>query len=322
MDDLKSEYRGVDIPRFIRMAVVRRFLTGVEFEDHTLRDYVSGSGLRMSAFEYAYRSKGIASAVGIVFAADGTLVPKASPPERISKEISLRQRQALEYLVGEFRDGRLNTRSPQFKKDLPEHRALIERLGGNAGEGSSVEGEAPSGGANGADGASGRENHGNEGEAPGDKAPNNPRGPNHPDTKDRLELAGIDYGSAPVNLQRRYYELRGIKFTAFPVTTAILLRSILEMTIKWHFETSETPAAGMLAKAFTVVTTTYGGHRPLKNTIAAIRSGDAHRPGSLAWFNYAAHDVNAVVKADDVLQAWEQVNPLLRHLLREPLARS
>ncbi|HKG38508.1 MAG TPA: hypothetical protein VKB25_05920 [Conexibacter sp.] len=314
VDDVKGLYPGVEVVRFIKMAVVRRFLAAVAFTDRSLRTYVRGDSLRMSAFEYAYRRREIADAVGIAFDRDGQLLPRTLRPEQIAAELSPFQRSAIEYLVSEFRANSLNTRSPAFREATPEYRALVARLRGENEGSLSPEDEGSHASGNGSpDAPSGATS--SEGRADATEGPTQ-RGPNHPDTKARLDLTGLDYGSTPVNLQRRFHELRAIKFTELPVTAAILLRSVLEMTIKVHFDSTQTPAIGMLTEAFRSVESSYGTDKPLRNTITAIRSGNAQRPGSLQWFNLVAHDVNAVVKVDDVRQAWEQVSPLLRRLLR------
>ena len=67
------------------MAVIRRFLAGVRFSDHSLHEYVTGSSLTMSAFEYAYRRRDLAEAIGVIFYQDGHLMPRKSTPERSAK---------------------------------------------------------------------------------------------------------------------------------------------------------------------------------------------------------------------------------------------
>lgn len=83
----------------------------------------------MSVFEYAYRSRDIATAIGVEFDKNGFLVPNDMTPERIAAKLTPSQLKALEYLISRFRaaDG-LNTRSPEFKKDTDEHRSLVKCL--------------------------------------------------------------------------------------------------------------------------------------------------------------------------------------------------
>ena len=329
VDDVKAQYPDVEVARFMRMAVMRRFLSAAPFSDHTLRQYAASDDLAMSAFEYAYRSKEIASAIGVEFDKDGMLLPRASTPEKIAVKLTKKKLNALEYLVSEFRAGRLNTRSPEFKKRNQEYQSLVDRLNGVSTAAPPQPAPptppvqpTPSGPSQGgASGAPGGPNTGGSGAAPNPPGPpggTGSRGPNHPDTKDTLDLSGLDYENAPLNLKLRYFELRKISLSNLPIAAAILMRSVLEATIKVHFEGSATPATGELSAVFKHVVHAYGQEKSLKSGIGAIQSGNAHKHGSIQWFNLIAHSADAAVSADDVRQAWKVVNPLLRRLLRPP----
>lgn len=326
VDDVKAQYPDVEVARFMRMAVMRRFLNAAPFSDHTLRQYAAGDDLAMSAFEYAYRSKDIVSAIGVEFDKDGLLLPRTSTPEKIAAKLTKKKLSALEYLVSEFRAGRLNTRSPEFKKRSPDYQSLVERLNGVSTPAPpqpapptppaqpTPSGPSPGGPPGGPDAV---------GSGVGPTPPGSPggtgsRGPNHPDTKDTLDLTGLKYESSPVNLKLRYFELRKISLSNLPIAAAILLRSILEATIKVHFEGSATPPTGELNAVFKHVAHSYGQEKSLKSSIGIVQSGNADKHGSIQWFNLIAHSADASVSADDVRQAWKVVNPLLRRLLRPP----
>jgi hypothetical protein len=332
VDDVKAQYPDVEVARFMRMAVTRRFLSAAPFSDHTLRQYAASDDLAMSAFEYAYRSKEIATAIGVEFDKDGMLLPQAATPEKIATKLTKKKLNALEYLVSEFRAGHLNTRSPEFKKSNQEYKSLVDRLNEvpiaappRPAPATSPAQPTPSppyqGGQSGVPGGP---STGGNGAAPtpaGPPANTGSRGPNHPDTKDTLDLSGLDYENAPLNLKLRYFELRKISLSNLQIASAILMRSVLEATIKVHFEGSSTPATGQLSDVFKHVVQSYGQEKSLKSTIATIQSGNAHKPGSIQWFNIIAHSADASVSADDVRQAWKVVNPLLRRLLR-PLSQT
>lgn len=128
--DVKALYPDVEVVRLIKMAVVRRFLAGVRFRDKDLHEYVIGPTLTMSAFEYAYRRKPIAAAIGLAFGSDGQLQPLGTAPEKAGSALQGQERDALEYLMVEFRAGRLTTRPPQFKDGSDEYRRLLARLTG------------------------------------------------------------------------------------------------------------------------------------------------------------------------------------------------
>ena len=330
VDDVEAQYPDVDVVRFVKMAVIRKFLVAAPFKDHSLRLYAAGDDLRMSVFEYAYRNKEIAAAIGAEFGKDGQLLPVTSTPEKIAANLPTSTLATLEYLVNEFRADRLNTRSPELKKASEAHKPFVELLrriaSGNAAPvtptgapttsptrpapapgsptpGSPIPGGPPPG------------TPGSGGSTPPQLLP---RGPNHPDTKDTLDLSGVQYDNAPINLKHRYFELRKISLSDLSIASAILLRSVLESTIKVHFESSSTPVSGELAAVFKQVVTSYGQDKALKATINTIQSGGVNMQGSIQWFNLVAHSADASVAAEDVRQAWRVVNPLIRRLLLPP----
>lgn len=334
VDDVKAQYPDVDVVRFIKMAVMRRFLAAAPFSDHSLRQYAASDDLRMSVFEYAYRNKDIAAAIGAEFDIDGQLLPRSSTPEKIASKLPKTKLNALEYLVNEFRADRLNTRSPEFKKTSDVHKPFVDRLNGTSvtpqrSSASAV--PSPSGQpALSSSGSAGREMRGSSSDTAtssplesavpesGVSATQGSRGPNHPDTKDTLDLSGLGYEKAPLNLKLRYFELRKISLATLPISATILLRSVLESTIKVHFESSATPASGELSAVFKQVVVSYGQDKALKAPINVIQSGGVQKPGSIQWFNLMAHSADALVNPDDVREAWKVVSPLLRRLLLPP----
>lgn len=334
VDDVKAQYPDVDVVRFMKMAVMRKYLAAAPFADPSLHQYAASDDLRMSVFEYAYRNKDIALAIGAEFDRDGQLLPGSSSPEKIAAALPKIKRDALEYLVNEFRADRLNTRSPEFKKTSPLHQTLVDRLNGKASPqpdpatpGSSESAARSSGPSESSRSGTSAPPPGGSANTTSDPSPaSDPlpaaggRGPNHPDTKDRLDLTGLGYENSTLNLKLRYFELREIGLAKLPISAAILMRSALESTIKVHFEGSTTPVSGELSKVFVQVVQSYGSDKALKATINSIQSGNVHKHGSIQWFNLIAHSADASVSAEDVRQAWKVVNPLLRHLLRPPAA--
>jgi hypothetical protein len=341
-EDVRAHYPDVNVTRFLKMAAVRRFLANARFTDRSLRSWVSGKSgaddgeLKMSAFEYAYKVREIAAAIGLSFDRDGLLEPRAQTPERIGKALGGAQLVALEYLVSEFRAERLNTRSLEFKRGTPAQSALVARLEGR------IPSSDPSGGADdhadsvpedGAGASEPTDPHGGSGI--GDEAGNSDastsgsgegesssdagrgRGPNHPDTRLTLDLTGLTYGDTHVNLNRRYQELRKLEVRSVPIATAMVMRSVLESTIKWHYEASGVRAHGELKDVFARVKGDYGRDRALRAAIGRVHSGGSSEPGSITWFNGIVHDGDAAPSEAAVRAAWDLINPLLRHLLRQ-----
>lgn len=321
--DVKGDYPDVDIVRFVKMAEMRRFLSGVVFVDASLHDYVTGPRLTMSAFEYAYRNATIASALGAEFDVEGFLLPRTRKPESAGASLDEAQRNAVEYLMTEFRAGRLNTRSKAFNKKTDEFEVLLDRLAGispdpglDGSQDSDIVGGSSGGGHEeaAAVGVASKTD-----DAPTDPSPKStPRGPNHPDTRDALQLQGLGYEALPENLQLRYHELRRLSLSKTPIATAMMLRSVLETTIKFHFEGTTTPAPGTLNECFALVVAAYGTKKSLKLAIDTVQSGVAGKPGSRQWFNVLSHSADAVVDPRDVREAFRLVNPILRRLIQPP----
>lgn len=327
VDDVKARYPDVEVVRFMKMAVMRRFVAGAPFSDHSLRQYAASDALSMSAFEYAYRSKDIATAIGAEFDKDGLLLPRSSTPERIVAKLPRKKLNTLEYLVNEFRASRLNTRSSEFKKTSDVHRSFVGRLSGDSVTSqeprpskppSLVEQGSPAPVPESGRSASAAGTGHTSTDEISPATAHGSRGPNHPDTKDTLDLTALDYKEAPLNLKLRYFELRRVSLSNLPISAVILMRSVLESTIKVHFESSPTPVSGELSKVFRQVVESYGQDKTLRATINAIQSGNVDKHGSIQWFNLIAHSADAAAGADEVRQAWKIVSPLLRRLLHPP----
>lgn len=327
VDDVKAQYPSVNVTRFMKMAVIRRFVAAAQFADQSLRDYAASDELKMSVFEYAYQIKEIASAIGVHFDKDGMLVPGSLMPRQIGATLPEEKLRALEYLLTEFRAGRFNTRSPEFKKNSAELQSLVDRLNGVSTAGAGVQGASPADStsspstkqeSSSVSGGSDAGGSGDNSSSSGSSGGAGSRGPNHPDTKDTLDLSGLDYEGAPVNLKQRYIELRAISLSKFPNAAAILMRSVLETTIKVHFEAMQRPVKGELRSVMKQVAKRYGNEKRFKQVIDMIESGGAGKEGSIQWFNLVAHSPDSCVRANDVRNAWYTVNPLLRHLLRSP----
>ena len=344
--EVKASYLDVNVPRLLKMGVMRRFVSHAPFADKSLRTYAKSGDLKMSSFEYAFKMKDIADEIGVSFGSDGLLVPAGTKPDQAAKGLPAKKLAALEVLLSEFRSGVLNTRSPELKKGTTEHAALLARMRGetpdpddsedpDAGEGSGGAGEgAGAGGADAGTGGSSGAGKGTDGsdadsgsdgeskddggsEDQGDSSSDDKdgHGPNHPDTKSRLDFSGIDFQSTPPNLKKRYFELKRIDVVRFPIAAAMLMRSVLESTVKIHFEATTTPVTGQLEVVLKQVEDSYGSNKAVKFTITQIRSGGVLKPGSIQWFNMMTHHADASPSHTDVRSAWSVVNPLLRFLL-------
>lgn len=146
-----------------------------------------------------------------------------------------------------------------------------------------------------------------------------PPQPNDPDTRKRLTIT-VNYVSASTGIQKRFSELRKLAVAETPIAAAVLIRSIIEASIKFHF--SRLPqsknVSGELGPVMRVVKETYGKEPSLRNVIDLLNNNSSNplRPGSLRWFNNAAHDANFSVREQEVRDAWQQVEPIIQFMLK------
>jgi len=119
--ELKARYPtdANQITRFLRMGEMRKVIRGLRYEDKDLEDFVKSGRLSFSSLEYAYTKPKIQRALGMVFTQDG-LLP--------SKHVSDGQRRALMYLLGLFRDKKLDTRSVELRASSEQHQAFADEL--------------------------------------------------------------------------------------------------------------------------------------------------------------------------------------------------
>lgn len=147
------------------------------------------------------------------------------------------------------------------------------------------------------------------------------RGPTNPELLVNLVTTGVDERTLPANLRYRWRELRRINVVDFPASATMLMRSVVEASVKEHFGMGNgIDVTGMLSQVMVRVTSEYGSNGQLAHSIATINRGkkDASTvPGTGQWFNVVAHSVNTDVTGQQVHQAWKVVFPLVRFLLTQ-----
>ncbi|KTR94331.1 hypothetical protein NS220_09290 [Microbacterium testaceum] len=147
------------------------------------------------------------------------------------------------------------------------------------------------------------------------------RGPSRPGTLVHLNMTGVDERALPVTLQHRWRELRQINVKDFPAAATMLIRSLIEASIKEHFGLGNgIEVTGMLSQVMVRVTSEYKSNGQLSHAIATLNrvKNDASTvPGSGRWFNLVSHSVNTDVTGEQVHQAWRVVFPLVRFMLIE-----
>lgn len=143
--------------------------------------------------------------------------------------------------------------------------------------------------------------------------------PNDPDTRKRLTIT-VNYASASTGIQKRFSELRKLTVADTPIAVAVLIRSIIEASVKFHF--SRLPqsknVSGELGAVMRTVKDAYGKEQSLRNVVELLNNNSSNplRSGSLRWFNNAAHDADFSVREQEVRDAWQQVEPIIQFMLK------
>ena len=260
--------------------------------------------------------------------------------------MSAGQRRGLMYLLGLFKDKKLNTRSPELRASSGAHDPFVEELRtlsraakptpprkrgqitlvqklagsrlasqqrmGGAGDGTES-GNGP--GKAGAAGA-GTTPQGNGTESGGAAQPGS-RGPNRGETRSRLDLDGFVYRGSSPGLRRRFEELQRLDVRDFPNATHDLLRTILECAIKDYFagKGQPLPAGKMLGSCIEELAREYQNDRRMTSLINAInRRGSMSAQqfsGTASSLNASNHEPDSFVTGREVHEAWERMKPIL-----------
>lgn len=324
---LRATLTGIkDVARLVRMGRVRQVLRSTPYTDNALAVYAASGDLKMSAFEYAYRDKRIRPLLGFEFDDEGNVVAQPTSSEQVA---------VLERLLRGFRDGELSTRKVLNNKKGEAYESLLVELLQLAAAGvvhaqsttSEQKPSAPAPGSGGvvaslSDSGTGAESTATPTASSSPKGPiGSVVGPHNPDTKRKNIMSNLGYAATPSGLQKRFLEMRKIDIEDHPAAAAMLLRSVVESTIKHHYTSrGNHQVSGMLSQVVPQVAADYGKLKALARSIQLLQNGLApkDRPGSGSWFNAASHDPVMVIDAQQVRNAWQELEPLVRFLLQTP----
>lgn len=322
---LRATLTGIkDVVRLVRMGRVRQALRETAYTDDAVAQYATSGALKMSAFEYAYRDKRIRPLLGFEFDDEGDVITRPTNAGQVA---------VLERLLVGFRDGELSTRRVLNDKKGKAYEDLVAELqrlasGGTADAEPTMTASEPSG-AEGRVQATPASGAATATESPAEptatESPQDSRGgtvgPHSPDTKRKIVMSNVDYTATPAGLQKRFMEMRKIDIENHPAAAAMLLRSVVESTIKHHYTSrGNHQVSGTLSQVVPHVANDYGRTRALARSIQLLQNAIAprDRPGSGTWFNAASHDPVMVIDAQQVRNAWQELEPLIRFLLQGP----
>lgn len=343
VDDLKARYpaEASTMVKKIRLGEMREVIRGLRYEDDDLRDFVMNSDLKMTSFEYAYQPKKISAALGLEFSRDGLLA---------TKQMSGGQRRALMYLLARFKDGSLNTRSPELiAKNAEAHESFADEIRrivagepsadrGREDRGRSSEESDPGSYEDGSDadestGTSGeksrRQAGGDASTVSNDQSQGSgpiPRGANRGSTKSRLDFEGLDYLEGSAGIRRRLEELKRIDVRDFPNAAHDVLRSVLECAIKDYFRKKNEPLSPgkTLGPCVEALARDFQGNQRMTTAINAInrrgRMSAEQFAGTMDSLSATNHEPDHFVEGADVHAAWERLRPIIVEISKPPSA--
>ncbi|WP_296178942.1 hypothetical protein [uncultured Mobiluncus sp.] len=314
---LKAKYPGIDVVRFIKMAVMRRFIRNVPFTDSRVKEYASSTDLSMSVFEYAYSKNAIASTIGVSFSKDGLLKPVDQTIEEIARTLPEAKIKSLQFLLTKFMNKELTTRSKEFKADgeseCPEFYALLK---GETVTTPEPQADAPSL----PDDSTLAPQNKADTQGSNVKSTTSSKPPRRQQDADTLNLNDIDFNLLSLNMKSRFDELGRINIKNFPIATSILMRSALETIIKLYLDSKADKSLKQdktLAGDLLDLQKEFGNTKGIKNEINVLVDQNPKKDGSVGWFNAITHDKNFPVSKEEVFTAWRKVCPVIVFLLKQ-----
>lgn len=314
---LKRRYPTIDVRRFVFRAHILNAFKSVKYADASLVDYVQTKAWSrsLSALARIYESKEFLEITGFQMDEDG----------KFSKKITDSQfRKLATVIVNQMRDGGLNTRtlntvnSPRFAQLMGELRVAIGQK------------KAPSGpsGNTGSTGGKGKgpgsDSHkGGSGASSGKKARSGP--PPKRKAQTHLDLGQVvPPGSYPLALRRHLEELSGLDVQVYPNSAFLLMRAVLEKSIKsfatakeedikkTHNEKGWVQLGETLKWLLTYVKKV--GDKGMIQPIERVRTGKLQYATTVDAMNAVSHNQHVEFDGDEAIDMWTSIEPILRYV--------
>jgi len=305
--ELQERYPSVakKIPRFISMAEMHSLLGRAVGENPVLNDYIQSDKFSISTFERLYRNAEFQDIAGIKLGEDGLLKTHGEKTERD---------RILARVAQDMKEKRLDTRLVN-KQQSAEFIGYVAKLTepptdhSHGDYGNAQLQQQPVG--------QSTESSQTKLQPKPDHAPNG--------SSSSLDFSRIDYSRAVPGLKRRYIELQKINYRTFPNATIDLLRSVLECTLKQHFEEIRDPVlpqrdGGIVAltDALKHAESHFKSNKKVHQVVIKLitKPQDARQNATSAEIlNTANHNAAVFTTPQEVRDAWDHVTPLLEALL-------
>ncbi len=320
---LVARYPTIDVADFVLRARLVNRLKAAVSEDPGLADFIGSKEWKkgFSALTRIFESKDFRSVTGIGLDADGNLTTGLSGEHFDA---------AARLIVQGMEDRSINTRtintvkSPRFTRLMADIRVAVdaEPSGDGGGDTSDDGGDGKGAGGSGGAGAGTRR---------GQAKPKPKPAPRKTRTKpNTLNLGHIAVPAAyPTAIRLHLEELSVIQIQKMPNAAFLMLRAVLEKSIKAYAEAKGVPDVGATkhgtngrAQLHNCLNwfIDYAGKNSLKSLVDPAKKVQGGRlsdyTGTKAALNALNHNHHFFVDGDDVVTAWNSIDSLMRQLMK------
>jgi len=298
VEDLRKEYPGVDIQKFLRLINIHRIAKSLKYDSDPIGKKVRNErGFPATTIERLYEDKKVRSFLGFDFDKDGEVKIGID-----RKEFEKGFQKVVQDVVGKFSSnfGVVDSRTLNSEKLRAKYLASFSKS------------EIPN-------------------KAPGSKTITSRDFKELEPTKSnlRLKLAprDISYELKSAKVRRMLVELQEIDYRKFPNASHDLLRSFLECSLKAYFENHKKPVGAAKPGGYVyldrVLDEFIGEMKTAKNhklqQVASRIKGNAKMTSySTLFLNAANHNPDVFATPEEVKDAWDAMEPLFRHIFQLP----
>jgi len=280
IEQLRIEYSGVDIPRFVRMFEVHRIARSMRYDDGIARKVSDEKKFEISTLERIYGDPYVRERIGVSFDEEGHVI--VSSHKDAFEKIFAR-------IIADMVNGRISSRKG-VRTDAERKKYIDEILPTPLSKSGKLEPATAF----------------------------VPRSlPAERITK--LDMRGINFslhGYPAVG--KMFDEIKLINYRKFPIATYDLIRSFLECALKAYLDyIGERPQKPKTKLREVLQLYAASSHTPnkLQQHAMQIRNNSNGVPYSVERMDMAQHNEDDFIKAAEVKETWEEFKSIFRHIL-------
>jgi hypothetical protein len=335
--DLKQRYPTIDVRRFVFRAHMVSMFRHTKYDDPELNDFIKTKdwGRSLSTLARIYESREFLAITGFALGKDGALTKDIS--DEVQKKIAA-------LIVEGIQAGDLHTRSlatvssPRFTRLMSDVRSIAsESAAPTPPSGKSPIPPPPAGGSSTpappSAAASGPASDGSVA-ATGKGASNAPQPASKQSGAKKTKVRFVPVGQLvapaqyPIAIRLHLEELSTLDIQKFPNTTFIMLRALIEKSIKAYAEAKNIDIKGTGNNTNGYVQLHHAlkwlgeyvqqhGPKPLIQPITQLRSGRlVNYTASSDALNAINHNHHFHVEPDEVLNCWNSIDSIMRELMK------